>query len=187
MASVRKVWRLGADASRIRRAIQQGTFREDVCYRLAVITVTLPPLRERIDDVPALAQYFLKCAVRMGIHRPCALSDHAVRALQQYQWPGNIRELDNVLTVRSSCVPRTHVSPRTCIWQIHRSPRRPRPRQALLPVTTMRAWTPAVGRSLKRRCAEMDGTKPEHPKSSAFNGPTSRNCSVRKTSLADSP
>jgi len=82
----------------IRRAIQQGTFREDLYYRLAVITVTLPPLRERLDDVPALARHFLNRGVGMGIHRPCALSDHAVQALQQYQWPGNIRELENVLT-----------------------------------------------------------------------------------------
>ena len=82
----------------IRRANQQGTFREDLYYRLAVITVSLPPLRERMDDIPALAQHFIKRAVGMGIHRPCALSDRALRALQQYQWPGNIRELDNVLT-----------------------------------------------------------------------------------------
>ena len=82
----------------IRRAIQQGTFREDLYYRLAVITVTLPPLRERMDDIPALAKHFLKRAAKMGTHGPCALSDHALRALQQYQWPGNIRELDNVLT-----------------------------------------------------------------------------------------
>jgi DNA-binding NtrC family response regulator len=82
----------------IRRAIQQGTFREDLYYRLAVIAVTLPPLRERTDDIPALARHFLNRAVKIGIHRPCALSDSAVRALQQYQWPGNIRELDNVLT-----------------------------------------------------------------------------------------
>ena len=81
----------------IQRAIQEGTFREDLYYRLAVITVPLPPLRERMDDVPALARHFLDRAVRMGIHRSCALSDHAVQALQQYQWPGNIRELENVL------------------------------------------------------------------------------------------
>ncbi len=82
----------------IRRAIQQGTFREDLYYRLAVITVTLPPLRERTDDIPALVKHFLKRALRMGIHGPCALSDRALRALQQYRWPGNVRELDNVLT-----------------------------------------------------------------------------------------
>jgi DNA-binding NtrC family response regulator len=82
----------------IRRAIQQGTFREDLYYRLAVITVTLPPLRERMDDIPALARHFLNRAVKMGIHRPCTLSDQAAQALQQYPWPGNIRELENVLT-----------------------------------------------------------------------------------------
>ena len=82
----------------IRRAIQQSTFREDLYYRLAVITVTLPPLRERMDDIPALAKHFLNRAANMGTHGPCTLSHHALRALQQYQWPGNIRELDNVLT-----------------------------------------------------------------------------------------
>ncbi|HSQ52193.1 MAG TPA: sigma-54 dependent transcriptional regulator [Nitrospiraceae bacterium] len=81
----------------IRRAIHQGVFREDLYYRLAVITVTLPPLRERMDDVPALARHFLDRAVKAGVHRSCALSDNAARALQQYQWPGNIRELENVL------------------------------------------------------------------------------------------
>ena len=82
----------------IRRAIQQGAFREDLYYRLAVIAVTLPPLRERADDIPALAKHFLTRALRMGIHGPCALSDRALRALQQYRWPGNVRELENVLT-----------------------------------------------------------------------------------------
>jgi DNA-binding NtrC family response regulator len=82
----------------IRRAIQQNTFREDLYYRLAVITVTLPPLRERMDDIPALARHFLKRTANMGTRGPCTLSDHALRALQQYQWPGNVRELDNVLT-----------------------------------------------------------------------------------------
>jgi DNA-binding NtrC family response regulator len=89
---------LAATNKDIWRAIKQGTFREDLYYRLAVITVTLPPLRERMDDVPALARHFLDRAVKIGMHRPCVLSDHAVRALQQYPWPGNIRELENVLT-----------------------------------------------------------------------------------------
>ena len=81
----------------IRRAIQEGTFREDLYYRLAVITVPLPPLRERIDDVPALARHFLNRAIKMGVHRSCVLSDHAIQTLQQYPWPGNIRELESVL------------------------------------------------------------------------------------------
>jgi DNA-binding NtrC family response regulator len=89
---------LAATNKDIRRAIHQGAFREDLYYRLAVITLTLPPLRERLDDVPALTTHFLKRAVTMGIHGPCALSARAVQALQLYRWPGNIRELENVLT-----------------------------------------------------------------------------------------
>ena len=89
---------LAATNKDIRRMIKQGVFREDLYFRLAVITVTLPPLRERMDDVPALAQHFLNRAVKTGVHGACTLSDRAIQALQQYQWPGNIRELDNVLT-----------------------------------------------------------------------------------------
>jgi DNA-binding NtrC family response regulator len=95
----------------IRRAIHENAFREDLYYRLAVITLTLPPLRERMDDVPALARHFLDCAVRRGIHRSCALSDHAARALQQYQWPGNIRELENVLMRAAILCPEETLEP----------------------------------------------------------------------------
>ena len=95
----------------IRRAIQQGTFREDLYYRLAVITVTLPPLRERMDDIPALAQHILTRAIGVVTHRPCALSDDALRVLQQYQWPGNIRELENVLTRALILCPKDKIEP----------------------------------------------------------------------------
>ncbi|THJ20036.1 MAG: sigma-54-dependent Fis family transcriptional regulator [Nitrospira sp. CG24E] len=89
---------IAATNKNLRRAIQQGTFREDLYYRLAVISLTLPPLRERMDDVPALAQHLINRAVGVVIQRPCTLSDRALQSLQQYRWPGNIRELDNVLT-----------------------------------------------------------------------------------------
>ena len=95
----------------IRRAIQQGTFREDLYYRLAVITVTLPPLRERIDDIPALAQHILKRAIGVVIPRPCSLSEESLRVLQQYQWPGNIRELENVLTRALILCPNDTIEP----------------------------------------------------------------------------
>jgi DNA-binding NtrC family response regulator len=82
----------------LKQAIRQGTFREDLFYRLEVITVTLPPLRDRIDDIPALAGYFLSRAGKFGLSKQCAVSDAALRTLSQYRWPGNIRELENVLT-----------------------------------------------------------------------------------------
>jgi DNA-binding NtrC family response regulator len=80
------------------QAIRQGTFREDLYFRLAVITVTLPPLRERLDDLPALAEHFLTQPGKFGLNRRCLLSDSALQALQRYPWPGNVRELENVLT-----------------------------------------------------------------------------------------
>jgi DNA-binding NtrC family response regulator len=82
----------------LKQAIRQGAFREDLFYRLEVISVTLPPLRERIDDIPALAGYFLGRAGRFGLSKQCTVSDAALRRLAQYRWPGNIRELENVLT-----------------------------------------------------------------------------------------
>jgi len=82
----------------LRQAIRQGTFREDLYYRLEVISITLPPLRERIDDLPALAQHFLSRSVQLGHQQRCVLSDAAAGRLHRYSWPGNIRELENVLT-----------------------------------------------------------------------------------------
>jgi len=102
---------LAATNKDIRRAIHQGTFREDLYYRLAVITLTLPPLRERMDDIPALARHFLKRAVGMEAHGPCALSDRALQALQEYHWPGNIRELENVLTRALILCPEDTIEP----------------------------------------------------------------------------
>ena len=82
----------------LRHAIRQGTFREDLYYRLAVITSILPPLRERLDDLPALSEYFLRRSAALGRHRHYTLSDQALALMRRYHWPGNIRELENVLT-----------------------------------------------------------------------------------------
>jgi DNA-binding NtrC family response regulator len=81
----------------LRQAVKAGRFREDLYFRLNVITFTLPPLRERRGDIVALARFFLdrhaKDAKRPGI----TLSDAALDALTRYSWPGNIRELDNAI------------------------------------------------------------------------------------------
>ena len=82
----------------LQQAVRQGTFREDLYFRLAIITVTLPPLRERMDDLPSLAQHFLSNSGKLGLHKRPMLSASALQALKQYPWPGNIRELENVLT-----------------------------------------------------------------------------------------
>ncbi|MEX2284155.1 MAG: sigma-54 dependent transcriptional regulator [Gemmatimonadota bacterium] len=83
----------------LEQEIRRGTFRSDLYYRLNVITMHLPPLRERPEDVPMLAEHFLQkvAAERNGGAEQLQLSTEALAALQQYDWPGNVRELENAL------------------------------------------------------------------------------------------
>ncbi|WHZ29298.1 MAG: Response regulator of zinc sigma-54-dependent two-component system [Nitrospira sp.] len=82
----------------LKQAIRQGTFREDLYFRLAVITIALPPLRERMEDLSTLVDHFLNRPSNIGLCKCLTLSDEAFQALQHYPWPGNVRELENVLT-----------------------------------------------------------------------------------------
>lgn len=76
--------------------IAQGRFREDLFYRLNVVPIRLPALRERIGDVPLLARYFLDQAAQSGLPRK-GLADEAAALLAHYDWPGNVRELQNLM------------------------------------------------------------------------------------------
>lgn len=81
----------------LQRAIEEGNFREDLYYRLNVFPITIPPLRERREDVPFLAEHFLaRFAAQQG-RAPLILSAEAQSKLVQYDWPGNVRELENVI------------------------------------------------------------------------------------------
>ena len=81
----------------LRDLVDKGLFREDLYYRLNVIKIKMPPLRERGDDLILLVKYFLdKAARELGRDAP-EFSDHALVALKSYHWPGNIRELENVI------------------------------------------------------------------------------------------
>ncbi len=77
--------------------IAAGRFREDLYYRLAVVPLRVPSLRERRDDIPALARHFLKRAAEVGNMPSREISTDAVTALQAYEWPGNVRQLRNVV------------------------------------------------------------------------------------------
>jgi two-component system response regulator HydG len=77
--------------------MRRGGFRGDLYYRLNVITLHLPPLRDRIDDVPILAEYFLERFATARGRRPPRLAPAALAAFQSYDWPGNVRELENAL------------------------------------------------------------------------------------------
>jgi len=81
----------------LRQMVAEGRFQEDLFYRLNVIPIHLPPLRERREDIPALVEHFLsKHAHRIG-RRIDRIDDGALAALQQYDWPGNVRELENTI------------------------------------------------------------------------------------------
>ena len=78
-------------------AVKDGTFRDDLYHRLNVIALTLPPLRERKDDIPSLATFFLQKFSLETKKNFTAMADDAVEKLREYNWPGNIRELANVI------------------------------------------------------------------------------------------
>jgi transcriptional regulator with PAS, ATPase and Fis domain len=82
----------------LEQAARTGTFREDLYYRLNVIHVSVPPLRDRAGDVPLLAEHFLRLAlqrtVRLNVH---GFADATIQLLEQYSWPGNVRELENTV------------------------------------------------------------------------------------------
>ncbi len=75
----------------------KGTFREDLFFRLYVVPIYLPPLRERKEDISFLAEYFIKQSHDLGEKKSVSLSDDALKKLEGYSWPGNIRELHNVI------------------------------------------------------------------------------------------
>jgi len=94
--------------------IAKGNFREDLFYRLNVIPFVVPPLRERKEDIPLFARYFLKEFASAYGRRPREITDDAIDVLMRYAWPGNVRELRNVverliLLAEGETVNREHV------------------------------------------------------------------------------
>jgi two-component system response regulator PilR (NtrC family) len=105
----------------LKRRIEEGKFREELYYRLNVISVDMPPLRKRVEDIPILIAHFLqKYCDKMG-KKPKRFTPEVVGLLEGYHWPGNIRELENVIerivaiedreTVTANCLPQEIVSP----------------------------------------------------------------------------
>ncbi|MBE0596551.1 MAG: sigma-54-dependent Fis family transcriptional regulator [Desulfuromonadales bacterium] len=81
----------------LEKEVRQGNFREDLYYRLNVIGLQLPPLRQRREDIEPLARHFLAAAARKARRPVKAISPEALTAMQAYHWPGNVRELENVI------------------------------------------------------------------------------------------
>jgi PAS domain S-box-containing protein len=81
----------------LKKEVQQKTFRKDLFYRLNVIPIHLPPLRERRNDIPLLVDHFLKEAGEMHKNMPPEISKEAISVMMRYHWPGNVRELQNAI------------------------------------------------------------------------------------------
>ena len=95
----------------LRQLIRQGLFREDLFFRLNVVPIRLPPLRERSDDIPDLVRHFLADAEREGLP-PKTIEPGAIEAMQRYRWPGNVRELENLIRRLTALYPQeTHRRP----------------------------------------------------------------------------
>ena len=81
----------------LKSMVEQGTFREDLYYRLNVVNIHIPPLRDRIADIPLLVDYFIKKYCMSMNKPPAAIDQTALKRLQEFNYPGNIRELENMI------------------------------------------------------------------------------------------
>ncbi len=88
---------IAATNRELMRSVKDGTFREDLFYRLSVVPITMPPLRERKSDIPYLTNYFLEKYNRKRGKNLKGISEKAMNALIEYDWPGNVRELENAI------------------------------------------------------------------------------------------
>ena len=92
------------------KQIEKGNFRQDLFYRLSVVTLRLPNLRERRGDIPELAKHFLQQAAERNHTTPCTFNQDALTQLKHYAWPGNIRELKNICEHVSALLPGEEIS-----------------------------------------------------------------------------
>jgi two-component system, NtrC family, response regulator AtoC len=88
---------LAATNKPLEKAVEEGVFREDLFYRLNVVTIHIPPLRERREEIPVFLEYFLEKYSEHYGKSPAKFSDYAITRMMEYPWPGNIRELENLV------------------------------------------------------------------------------------------
>ncbi|MEN6525238.1 MAG: sigma-54 dependent transcriptional regulator [Candidatus Polarisedimenticolia bacterium] len=161
---------LAATNDDLERLVAEGQFREDLYYRLNVITIDLPPLRERREDIPALVEHFLLELGTEHRRRGVSLSREAQQALVRYDWPGNVRQLRNVVERALLLATEDEIGPEILAQEIVKGPSR----GAGLPLpsgVTYQAAVEEYERSLirsaldeasgvQRRAAELLGMKP---------------------------
>lgn len=126
---------IAATNKNLERAIKEGRFREDLYYRLKVITITLPPLRLRQQDMPELIDYFLDKYSRQLKRKRITLSEEARKSLENYYWPGNIRELENVIK-RAIVLSKGNIIAKEIIAEEFKQTQEPESGQASPPTTS---------------------------------------------------
>lgn len=100
--------------------IISGKFREDLYYRLAVVPIRVPPLRERLGDVPLLVEHFLKKYANLLGKEPQIMSSYGMEVLMQYDFPGNVRELENIIERGVALESSNIILPESLILSLHR-------------------------------------------------------------------
>ncbi len=103
------------------KLIDEGKFRQDLFYRLSVVTLRIPSLKQRRKDIPELANCFLEQAARRNGSQPCSFSPDALNQLKRYSWPGNIRELKNICEHVSALMPGEAITKDNLPLLIHES------------------------------------------------------------------
>jgi two-component system, NtrC family, response regulator AtoC len=88
---------ISATTKDLKKSIEAGTFREDLFYKMSVVNIELPPLRDRKEDIPVLAEYFLRKYNEENLKKVAGFSQDANEFISKYEWPGNIRELENAI------------------------------------------------------------------------------------------
>jgi transcriptional regulator with PAS, ATPase and Fis domain len=103
----------------LEQAVKQGTFRPDLYYRLNVVPLRLPPLRERIEDLPALVDFFIKRYNARFKKRVAGMASSTLKMLSNYWWPGNIRELENLIERLVAIVPHEWITDEDLPFEFH--------------------------------------------------------------------
>ena len=117
----------------LRTLINQGLFREDLFYRLNVVPLRLPPLRERAEDIPDLVRHFFTTASAEEGLQAKYISSGGIELMKRYPWPGNVRELENLIRRLGALYPQDEISAETIEAELKTGDRPASPKASLLP------------------------------------------------------
>jgi DNA-binding NtrC family response regulator len=152
-----KVRMLAATNKDLEKMVEDKTFREDLYYRLNVVRIRLPSLRERLEDIPPLVEFMLQRLVKNQRTRVSQISPEALAMLMHYRWPGNVRELENVIQRATVMAKGETILPKDLPQEIHRS-------DAVARENPERVSPPPVAVKTPRAAPEVQAAKePEEP------------------------